>query len=113
MSAAALPVDVAFTTRLPKIEVWILGTNLPNLLSERSPFHSRMLIQTIQLHAHLTGSISRQCLHEIWATRKADAPASDVEDPLTAIPSGKVDYDIKTYAIDVSLQPDDTTQLPI
>ena len=53
---------------------------------------------TTQLHAHLTGSISRDCLHEIWTTRKAQHPALDLQDPLIAIPPGKVDYDIKTYA---------------
>ncbi|KAH8722449.1 hypothetical protein GQ44DRAFT_741659 [Phaeosphaeriaceae sp. PMI808] len=68
--AVAMPaVDIAFTTRLPKIE----------------------------LHAHLTGSISRQCLHDIWETKKAQDPALDLEDPLLAIPPEKVDYDIKTF----------------
>ncbi|KAF2126339.1 Metallo-dependent hydrolase [Dothidotthia symphoricarpi CBS 119687] len=51
----------------------------------------------IELHAHLTGSISRTCLHEIWITKKAQEPDLDVEDPLIAIPPGKVDYDIKTF----------------
>ncbi|KAF2825596.1 Metallo-dependent hydrolase [Ophiobolus disseminans] len=69
MSNTAQPVDVVFTKGLPKIE----------------------------LHAHLTGSISRECLHDIWETRKARDPAIDLEDPLVAIPTGKVDYDIKTF----------------
>ncbi|CAG5180811.1 uncharacterized protein ALTATR162_LOCUS9437 [Alternaria atra] len=66
---ADLPVDAAFTKGLPKIE----------------------------LHAHLTGSISRDCLHHIWVTKKARDPDLDLEDPLVAIPTGKVDYDIKTF----------------
>jgi adenosine deaminase len=45
----------------------------------------------------LTGSISRDCLHDIWATEKARDPTWEFEDPLSAIPSGKVDYDINTY----------------
>lgn len=49
-----------------------------------------------QLHAHLTGSISRECLHEIWAMKKGQDPTLDLADPLVAIPPGKVDYDIKT-----------------
>ncbi|KAF1847218.1 Metallo-dependent hydrolase [Cucurbitaria berberidis CBS 394.84] len=63
------PVDAAFARSLPKIE----------------------------LHAHLTGSISRDCLHDIWITKKARHPELDLVDPLIAIPPGKVDYDIKTF----------------
>ncbi|XP_014559070.1 hypothetical protein COCVIDRAFT_92920 [Bipolaris victoriae FI3] len=69
MSVPVLPVHPAFTKRLPKIE----------------------------LHAHLTGSISRECLHDIWTASKAHRPDFDVQDPLIAIPPGKVDYDIKTF----------------
>ncbi|KAF2736033.1 Metallo-dependent hydrolase [Polyplosphaeria fusca] len=64
-----MAVDLAFTQRLPKIE----------------------------LHAHLTGSISRACLHNIWTTRHAADPTFDLEDPLVAIPDGKVDYDINSF----------------
>ncbi|OAK93916.1 Metallo-dependent hydrolase [Phaeosphaeriaceae sp. SRC1lsM3a] len=70
MSAAtARPVDAAFASALPKVE----------------------------LHAHLTGSIARQCLHDIWQSKHAEDPALDIVDPLIAIPPGKVDYDIKTF----------------
>ncbi|KAI9831340.1 MAG: hypothetical protein M1819_005114 [Sarea resinae] len=62
-------VDVAFTRRLPKCE----------------------------LHAHLSGSISRECLHEIWVRRKEREPAFPFEDPLIAMPAGKADYDLKTF----------------
>ena len=55
-----------------------------------------LLIHPTQLHAHLTGSISRECLHDIWETRKAQHRDLELEDPLVAIPTGKVDYDIKT-----------------
>lgn len=48
-----------------------------------------------QLHAHLSGSISRQCLHEIWLTKKA-AGETDLQDPLIEMPPGKHDYDLKT-----------------
>ncbi|KAH6876254.1 hypothetical protein BKA58DRAFT_381303 [Alternaria rosae] len=68
-TAHDLPVDAAFTKGLPKIE----------------------------LHAHLTGSISRDCLHAIWETKRARHPDFDLADPLVAIPAGKVDYDIKTF----------------
>ncbi|KAF2703523.1 Metallo-dependent hydrolase, partial [Pleomassaria siparia CBS 279.74] len=51
----------------------------------------------LQLHAHLTGSISRACLHDIWVTRKAQVPTLELKDPLIAIPQDKVDYNIKTF----------------
>ncbi|KAI3337638.1 Metallo-dependent hydrolase [Xylariaceae sp. AK1471] len=50
----------------------------------------------IELHAHLSGSISRQCLHEIWKGKKA-AGKTDLEDPLAVMPLGKHDYDLKTF----------------
>ncbi|KAG2415213.1 hypothetical protein HFD88_006404 [Aspergillus terreus] len=63
------PVDAQFTKALPKVE----------------------------LHAHLSGSISRQCLHEIWRKKKAQNPDFDVEDPLVLMPPGKVDYSLQTF----------------
>ncbi|KAL2181458.1 uncharacterized protein P884DRAFT_265915 [Thermothelomyces heterothallicus CBS 202.75] len=50
----------------------------------------------IELHAHLTGSISRQCLHEIWLIKRA-AGETDLQDPLIEMPAGKFDYDLKTF----------------
>jgi adenosine deaminase len=50
-----------------------------------------------QLHAHLSGSISRQCLHEIWNLKSTSFGQDfSLQDPLVAIPPGKVDYDLKT-----------------
>jgi hypothetical protein len=54
------------------------------------------LAPRIQLHAHLSGSISRHCLHRIWATRAAADHAFTLQDPLHAIPADKVDYDLDT-----------------
>ncbi|KAF8425128.1 hypothetical protein EV426DRAFT_716280 [Tirmania nivea] len=55
----------------------------------------------IELHAHLSGSITRECLHKIWMQKKkaADQVGSkfDLEDPLIVIPSGRVNYDIVTF----------------
>ncbi|KAF2646128.1 Metallo-dependent hydrolase [Massarina eburnea CBS 473.64] len=65
-AASSAPVDREFTRRLPKIE----------------------------LHAHLTGSISRTCLHEIWKAKKAREPELGLEDPLTAI---SLEHDINTF----------------
>lgn len=50
----------------------------------------------IELHAHLSGSISRQCLHEIWREKKA-VGRTELEDPLIVMPLGKHDYDLKTF----------------
>lgn len=52
-----MDVDADFTKRLPKIE----------------------------LHAHLTGSITPQCLHEIWTQRKLSEPDLALEDPLRVL----------------------------
>jgi adenosine deaminase len=60
------------------------------------PLQPAQLANILQLHAHLTGSISRECLHDIWVLKKAQGPTLDLEDPLIAIPNGKVDYNINT-----------------
>ncbi|KAK7967235.1 Adenosine deaminase-like protein, partial [Apiospora aurea] len=48
------------------------------------------------IHAHLSGSISRQCLHEIW-TKKKEAGSTGLEDPLVVMPVDKHDYDLNTF----------------
>ncbi|CAI6084924.1 unnamed protein product, partial [Clonostachys chloroleuca] len=48
-----------------------------------------------KLHAHLTGSIRRSTLHEIWKRKKA-SDATDLEDPLIVMPEGKHDFDLET-----------------
>ncbi|CRG89668.1 hypothetical protein PISL3812_06707 [Talaromyces islandicus] len=63
------PVSEEFTRRLPKIE----------------------------LHAHLSGSITRECLHEIWARKKYQNPQLAVEDPCVLMPPGKVDYGLHVF----------------
>ncbi|KAI0432230.1 Metallo-dependent hydrolase [Xylaria sp. FL1042] len=50
----------------------------------------------IELHAHLSGSISRQCLHEIWKKKKA-AGKTDLEDPLVAMPPGRHGHDLEFF----------------
>ncbi|TQV91846.1 adenosine deaminase [Cordyceps javanica] len=50
----------------------------------------------IELHAHLTGSISRRTLHDIWL-RKVEACQTDLQDPLEVMPEGKHDYNIQTF----------------
>ncbi|KAG5992506.1 hypothetical protein E4U43_003744 [Claviceps pusilla] len=49
----------------------------------------------IELHAHLTGSVSREALHHIWKQKK-DAGKTDLADPLLVMPDEKHDYDVNT-----------------
>ncbi|EPS44555.1 hypothetical protein H072_1447 [Dactylellina haptotyla CBS 200.50] len=51
----------------------------------------------LELHAHLTGSIRRETLGEIWRKRKEQEPDFKLDDPLTAIPPGKVDFDLTSF----------------
>lgn len=48
----------------------------------------------IELHAHLSGSISREHLHEIWLLKK---DTTTLEDPLVVMPPGKHDFDLTTF----------------
>ncbi|QSZ37396.1 hypothetical protein DSL72_009494 [Monilinia vaccinii-corymbosi] len=50
----------------------------------------------IELHAHLGGSISRQCLHEVWL-QKWERGEATLQDPLVEMPIGKYDYDRETF----------------
>ncbi|OAQ66731.1 SNF7 family protein [Pochonia chlamydosporia 170] len=50
----------------------------------------------IELHAHLTGSVSRHTLHEIWKKKKASGQ-TDLDDPLVVMPEGKHDYNLQTF----------------
>ncbi|KAH7041260.1 uncharacterized protein B0I36DRAFT_312459 [Microdochium trichocladiopsis] len=51
----------------------------------------------IELHAHLTGSITRRCLHEIWRDKRAKGEAEDLEDPLVVMPEGRHDHDLTSF----------------
>jgi len=48
-----------------------------------------------QLHAHLSGSITRKCLRDVWL-RKKELAKTEMEDPLVVMPEGKHDYDLNT-----------------
>lgn len=50
----------------------------------------------VELHAHLTGSITPQCLHQIWAQRRSTDPELTLQDPLEAMSKGKA-WDITTF----------------
>lgn len=51
----------------------------------------------IELHAHLTGSISPQCLHAIWSQKRASGTALDLDDPLDACRPVGEHHDILTF----------------
>lgn len=69
-----------FCKRLPKVEV---GDKVVVWLKR-------------QLHAHLTGSISRQCLQEIWEMRKSQDPEMDLISPNVALAKKDVGQSIDT-----------------
>ncbi|KAI9763904.1 MAG: hypothetical protein M1840_009016 [Geoglossum simile] len=70
MEGGEQPVTADFTRKLPKIE----------------------------LHAHLTGSITRECLREVWLQRKTDEPGFNLEDPLVAFAEvEKKGWDVSTF----------------
>ncbi|TVY38425.1 Adenosine deaminase-like protein [Lachnellula subtilissima] len=50
----------------------------------------------IELHAHLSGSISRECLHDVWVEKK-ERGETDLKDPLEEMPAGKFDYNLETF----------------
>lgn len=70
---------------------------LPKIEVNPYTLHSVFRPNTSQLHAHLTGSISRQTLRDIWAPKHA-AGLLTIEDPALVMPEGKHDYDLKTCA---------------
>nr|POE99138.1 adenosine deaminase-like protein [Quercus suber] len=51
----------------------------------------------VELHAHLSGSVSRECLHDIWADKVSRGECLHLEDPLTAIQPGRDFVDIITF----------------
>ncbi|KAF7547455.1 hypothetical protein G7Z17_g7722 [Cylindrodendrum hubeiense] len=56
------------------------------------------LLPKIELHAHLTGSISVSTLHDIWQERKKKGDDLSLEDPVLALPPEKVYYNVFTSA---------------
>ena len=50
----------------------------------------------IELHAHLTGSITPQSLHEIWSQRRSEDPSMTLQDPLEAMSNDK-SWDVVTF----------------
>lgn len=78
----ALKADIAFCRALPKIE----------------------------LHAHLSGSISRDFLHDIWLAKQDEC--SDLEDPLDAIRPNGVHHDVLTYVNGKHEEPYFTLDIP-
>ncbi|KAK4500188.1 hypothetical protein PRZ48_008374 [Zasmidium cellare] len=51
----------------------------------------------IELHAHLTGSISPECLHEIWTRKRSSSAGSQLEDPLVACRPEAEHHDILSF----------------
>lgn len=51
----------------------------------------------VELHAHLTGSISRKTLRLIWRSKKAANPQLPLEDPFIAIPPAAEGVNVSTF----------------
>ncbi|KAF3910906.1 hypothetical protein ABW20_dc0108609 [Dactylellina cionopaga] len=78
----------------------IEGINLDSERSEMQELPDQDFckrLPKLELHAHLTGSIRRETLGEIWQRRKEQDPDFHLEDPLVHIPPGKRDFDLKTF----------------
>lgn len=66
--------------------------------SEQADLAFTKALPKAELHAHFSGSISKQCLHDIWEKRQAQGQLLDLEDPLTAIKAGEQGFvDVKTF----------------
>ncbi|KAF2166444.1 hypothetical protein M409DRAFT_54792 [Zasmidium cellare ATCC 36951] len=50
-----------------------------------------------ELHAHLTGSISPECLHEVWKRKRSSPAGSQLEDPLSACRPEAEHHDILSF----------------
>ncbi|TEA19962.1 Adenosine deaminase-like protein [Colletotrichum sidae] len=64
--------------------------------SQEVPEMDFKALPKIELHAHLTGSVSRRTLHDIWLVKK-QAGETDLEDPLVVMPEDKHDYNLTTF----------------
>lgn len=53
----------------------------------------------VELHAHLTGSISPSCLHQIWKQKTSSSTTTTLQDPTIALapPKNKTHHDISTF----------------
>lgn len=58
--------------------------NISNVLDSSVVFCRAL--PKVELHAHLTGSISRETLRSIWRSKKAVNPGLLLDDPVLAIP---------------------------
>ncbi|KAL8916558.1 MAG: hypothetical protein Q9208_008429 [Pyrenodesmia sp. 3 TL-2023] len=51
----------------------------------------------IELHAHLTGSVTRECLHDIWLARSKGHLDEFLEDPLDVLKVDECQYDVVSF----------------
>nr|POE77463.1 adenosine deaminase-like protein [Quercus suber] len=71
-------------------------TSQGKMLQQVTPNFTRALPKA-ELHAHLSGSVSKECLHDVWADKVSRGECLDLEDPLTAIRPGDDFVDISTF----------------
>ena len=59
--------------------------------------HFVQALPKAELHAHLSGSISVQCLRGIWLRKRIQGKCLDIEDPKTAIRPGGQYHDVISF----------------
>lgn len=88
-SSVRLGINLAFYSKSFLVQILPLPSTYPlkNIMAQSLDPNFAKILPKVELHAHLTGSISRQCLHEIWLQKRNQNPDFSMEDPLVAIPS--------------------------
>jgi adenosine deaminase len=51
----------------------------------------------VELHAHLSGSIKCETLHQIWQSKKLQSSCQDLDDPMSALKSDAASVDIISF----------------
>ncbi|KAF2103555.1 adenosine/AMP deaminase family protein [Rhizodiscina lignyota] len=72
-----------------------MGSHIKSQSSVDSNFTRHL--PKVELHAHLTGSISPQTLHDIWLERKGQDPSMELDDPLKVMSTEKEHFNVFTF----------------
>ncbi|CAF3511320.1 unnamed protein product [Fusarium graminearum] len=85
--AGVTPPIPRYTPHLGTVVICVVRLYILQLTTEEDKQATMEYVELpkIKLHAHLTGSISRQALHEIWL-RKKETGNTDLDDPLVVMP---------------------------
>ncbi|CAG1998786.1 unnamed protein product [Fusarium graminearum] len=91
--AGVTPPIPRYTPHLGTVVICVVRLYILQLTTEEDKQATMEYVELpkIKLHAHLTGSISRQALHEIWL-RKKETGNTDLDDPLVVMPEVLTDF---------------------